>query len=70
MLNRKRLQPSDSEDSSSAEEEMEDVKPKKKWAPKKPLKKKTKKVNAPEFDTGLDLALDEELALHLLSSKH
>jgi hypothetical protein len=64
------LQPSDSEDSSSAEEEMEETKAKKKWAPKKPLKKKTKKVKATEFDTGLDLALDEELALHLLSSKH
>ena len=69
MLNRKRLQPSDSEESSSAEE-MKETKAKKKWAPKKPLKKKTKKVNPTEFDTGLDLALDEELAIHLLSSKH
>lgn len=41
---------------------------KKKWVKKK-APKKAKPVKAGTFDTGLDLALDEELALHLLGSK-
>ena len=41
---------------------------KKKWTKKKGPKKAVKAKKA-DFDTGLDLALDEELALHLLHSK-
>lgn len=78
---RKRSQPSDSEYSSDEEPEpstkrskanhVEEAAEKKtKWTrPKGP--KKAKLANKPkQFDTGLDLALDEELALHLLGSKH
>lgn len=62
----KRSKPANSDEDS---DEIES--PKKKWAKKKPPKKvKPKKpAKSTKLDTGLDLALDEELALHLLSSK-
>ena len=47
---------------------------KKKWSKPKSAKKAKLAAAAAaqekQFDTGLDLALDEELALHLLGSKH
>jgi len=47
----------------------EEPEKKKKWTrPKAPKKAKIAK-ETDKFDTGLDLALDEELALHLLGSK-
>ena len=62
------MQTSDSEEEDDEEEKPQ--KEKKKWAAKKPPKKaKLVKEKTSGFDTGLDLALDEELALHLLSSK-
>lgn len=66
---RKRVQASDSEEEEDDEEKPQTAK--KKWAKKKPPKKaKLAKEKSGEFDTGLDLALDEELALHLLNSKN
>ncbi len=62
---RKQLQPSDDSDNSS--EASSPKKTKKKWVKKKPPK--AKKPKSTTFDTGLDLALDEELALHILGSK-
>ena len=55
---------------SKANQVEEAAEKKTKWTrPKGP--KKAKLANKPkQFDTGLDLALDEELALHLLGSKH
>ena len=56
--------------SDSEEDEEKPQKEKKKWVKKKPPKKaKLAKETSGGFDTGLDLALDEELALHLLGSK-
>jgi hypothetical protein len=63
LIIRKRPQPSDSEELPSP------TKTKKKWIKKKPPKKQ-KPAKASKFDTGLDLAMDEELALHILGSKH
>lgn len=60
---RKRSQSSDSEESA---EDSSPKKEKKKWVKKKPPK--AKKPKSSTFDTGLDLALDEELALHILGS--
>jgi hypothetical protein len=56
--------------SDSEEDEEKPQKEKKKGVKKKPPKKaKLAKETSGGFDTGLDLALDEELALHLLGSK-
>lgn len=60
------MQASDSEEETEEEEKTQNAK--KKWVKKKPPKK-AKLAKSDTFDTGLDLALDEELALHLLGTK-
>ena len=59
------MQASDSEEETEEEEKTQNEK---KWVKKKPPKK-AKLAKSDTFDTGLDLALDEELALHLLGTK-
>jgi len=77
---RKRSQPSDSESDEDDQpkplkkRQQEEQTEKKKWSKPKSAKKAKLAAAAAaqekQFDTGLDLALDEELALHLLGSKH
>ncbi|EFX84542.1 hypothetical protein DAPPUDRAFT_223010 [Daphnia pulex] len=62
-ITRKRRQPSESEELPTP------TKTKQKWIKKKPPKKQKPAKNS-KFDTGLDLAMDEELALHILGSKN
>lgn len=65
-ISKKRSQSSGDDDN---QDQPSPTKTKKKWVKKKPPKKqKPAKIN--KFDTGLDLAMDEELALHILGSKN